>query len=377
MAFAPQRPPWLASARPAAAAGRAADHAVNGARRRRLRRRLPARRLVLAGEDAAARRRARPAGPSPPPVAARASRPTSAARSAARYLAAMAPELARAGPRSRSSTACSPSSTDPGFRAGLRAGQPGRGRDRRQRDRRRRRSSPAASTASRSTPDRVLIVDYKTNRPAPEPARRRPARLRDAARALSGASSGGSIPERPVAAAILWTDRPALMEIPSAMLDAAEMQASPRHAHGCNADIRAGAPGCRLDADRRPATYLRCQQSFRILRRDEVFMTPVKVTDANFDSRRARRPAACGRRFLGGVVRALPLHRAGARGDRHRARRQGDHRQAQCRRESRHHDALRRPLDPDADHVQERRADGDAGRRHAEAAPVRLDPQSL
>ena len=32
--------------------------------------------------------------------------------------------------------------------------------------------------------DRVLIVDYKTNRPAPELGRRRPARLRDAARAL-------------------------------------------------------------------------------------------------------------------------------------------------------------------------------------------------
>ena len=36
-------------------------------------------------------------------------------------------------------------------------------------------------------------------------------------------------------------------------------------------------------------------------------------------------------------------------------------------------DALRRALDPDADHVQERRADRDAGRRHAEEPPLRLD----
>ena len=38
-----------------------------------------------------------------------------------------------------------------------------------------------------------------------------------------------------------------------------------------------------------------------------------------------------------------------------------------------HHHPLRRPLDPDADHVQERRADVDAGRRRAEEPPVRLD----
>ena len=33
-------------------------------------------------------------------------------------------------------------------------------------------------------------------------------------------------PAKPVAAAILWTDRPSLMEIPSVLLDLAEMQAA-------------------------------------------------------------------------------------------------------------------------------------------------------
>jgi ATP-dependent helicase/nuclease subunit A len=68
--------------------------------------------------------------------------------------------------------------------------------------------------------DRVLIVDYKTNRPAPT-------RLADVppAYVLQLALYRGLLqrlyPSREVAAAILWTDTPALMEIPSSTLAAA------------------------------------------------------------------------------------------------------------------------------------------------------------
>ena len=70
------------------------------------------------------------------------------------------------------------------------------------------------------TPDRVLIVDYKTNRPAPQ-------RLEDspdayiAQLALYRAILQRLYPEHVIAAAILWTDLPRLMEIPSAALDSA------------------------------------------------------------------------------------------------------------------------------------------------------------
>jgi ATP-dependent helicase/nuclease subunit A len=71
------------------------------------------------------------------------------------------------------------------------------------------------------TPDRVFIVDYKTNRPAPR-------RLEDvppgyvAQLALYRRVLARLYPDRPVAAALLWTDIPALMEVPSRMLDEAE-----------------------------------------------------------------------------------------------------------------------------------------------------------
>ncbi|HET7714543.1 MAG TPA: double-strand break repair helicase AddA [Bauldia sp.] len=72
--------------------------------------------------------------------------------------------------------------------------------------------------------DRVLIVDYKTNRPAPATPAEAPhdyvmqlALYRAVLRRL--------YPHKPVSAAILWTDRPAIMEIPSAVLDAAESEA--------------------------------------------------------------------------------------------------------------------------------------------------------
>ena len=68
--------------------------------------------------------------------------------------------------------------------------------------------------------DRVFIVDYKTNRPAP-------GRLADAPPAyvlqlaLYRELLRRLYPSRAVAAAILWTDTPSLMEIPSSTLDAA------------------------------------------------------------------------------------------------------------------------------------------------------------
>ena len=71
------------------------------------------------------------------------------------------------------------------------------------------------------TPTQVLIVDYKTNRPAPE-------RLDDvpeayvAQLALYRTILRRLYPGRAVTAALLWTERPALMAIPAAALDSAE-----------------------------------------------------------------------------------------------------------------------------------------------------------
>ena len=71
------------------------------------------------------------------------------------------------------------------------------------------------------TASQVLIVDYKTNRPAPETLETVPPAY-VAQLALYRAVLRRLYPDRAVAAALLWTDRPALMEIPSPMLDSAE-----------------------------------------------------------------------------------------------------------------------------------------------------------
>ena len=71
---------------------------------------------------------------------------------------------------------------------------------------------------------RVLIVDYKTSRPAPASVGDTPHEY-VMQLALYRAVLGRLYPGKPVAAAILWTDRPALMEIPSVLLDLAEMEA--------------------------------------------------------------------------------------------------------------------------------------------------------
>jgi ATP-dependent helicase/nuclease subunit A len=74
--------------------------------------------------------------------------------------------------------------------------------------------------------DRVLIVDYKTNRPAPEKlADVPPAYITQLA--LYRVVLSRLYPGRRVAAALLWTEIPRLMEVPEEMLAAAE-RALPR-----------------------------------------------------------------------------------------------------------------------------------------------------
>jgi ATP-dependent helicase/nuclease subunit A len=70
------------------------------------------------------------------------------------------------------------------------------------------------------TPDRVLVIDYKTNRPAPP-------RIEEAdpayvvQMAVYAAILRDLYPDRAVEAALVWTDGPRLMAVPQAMMDAA------------------------------------------------------------------------------------------------------------------------------------------------------------
>ncbi|CAN5461151.1 double-strand break repair helicase AddA [soil metagenome] len=70
------------------------------------------------------------------------------------------------------------------------------------------------------TPDRVLVVDYKTNRPSP-------ARIEDAdpaylsQMAVYAAVLAEVFPDRPIEAAIVWTDGPKLMAVPEKVRAAA------------------------------------------------------------------------------------------------------------------------------------------------------------
>jgi len=62
-------------------------------------------------------------------------------------------------------------------------------------------------------PDRVLVVDFKTNRPSPDRIEDAdPAYLRQMA--LYAAVLGDIFPVRPIAPAIVWTDGPKLMPVP-------------------------------------------------------------------------------------------------------------------------------------------------------------------
>jgi ATP-dependent helicase/nuclease subunit A len=69
-------------------------------------------------------------------------------------------------------------------------------------------------------PGKVLIVDFKTNRPAP-------ARIESAdpgyilQLALYVAVLRETYPDRPIEAALVWTDGPRLMPVPQAMMEAA------------------------------------------------------------------------------------------------------------------------------------------------------------
>ncbi len=70
------------------------------------------------------------------------------------------------------------------------------------------------------TPERVLVVDYKTNRPAPD-------RIEDADPAYVAqmatyvAVLARLYPDRPVEAALVWTDGPKLMPVPQRLMDEA------------------------------------------------------------------------------------------------------------------------------------------------------------
>ena len=70
------------------------------------------------------------------------------------------------------------------------------------------------------TPDRVLVVDYKTNRPAPD-------RVEDAdpayvlQMAVYASVLARLYPDRIVEAALVWTDGPRLMPVPAALMEAA------------------------------------------------------------------------------------------------------------------------------------------------------------
>ncbi|CAN5590112.1 double-strand break repair helicase AddA [soil metagenome] len=70
------------------------------------------------------------------------------------------------------------------------------------------------------TPERILVVDYKTNRPSP-------ARIEDAdpaylsQMAVYAAVLAEVFPDRPIEAAIVWTDGPKLMAVPEKVMAAA------------------------------------------------------------------------------------------------------------------------------------------------------------
>jgi ATP-dependent helicase/nuclease subunit A len=69
--------------------------------------------------------------------------------------------------------------------------------------------------------DCLLVLDYKTNRPPPAtPADVAPAYI--AQLAAYRFALAALFPGRPLRAALLWTDGPKLMEIPSTLLDAAD-----------------------------------------------------------------------------------------------------------------------------------------------------------
>jgi len=77
------------------------------------------------------------------------------------------------------------------------------------------------------TPERVLVVDYKSNRPAPDAIEGAdPAYVLQLA--VYAAVLKRLYPDRAVEAALVWTDGPKLMPVPAEMMDAALARANPR-----------------------------------------------------------------------------------------------------------------------------------------------------
>jgi ATP-dependent helicase/nuclease subunit A len=106
---------------------------------------------------------------------------------------------------------------DARVRRGVRARLPGRGGDRR--DRRAPARGPEDLRPHRPLvvlPDRVLVADFKTNRPRP-PHRGRRSGL-SAQMALYAAVLAEVFPGRRIEAALVWTDGPKLMPIPEILL---------------------------------------------------------------------------------------------------------------------------------------------------------------
>jgi ATP-dependent helicase/nuclease subunit A len=69
-------------------------------------------------------------------------------------------------------------------------------------------------------PDRLLVVDFKTNRPAPaRPEDADPVYVRQLA--LYAAVLADLFPGRRIEAALVWTDGPALMPMPEKLMDRA------------------------------------------------------------------------------------------------------------------------------------------------------------
>ena len=212
------------------------------------------------------------------------------------------------------------------------------------------------------TRDEVLIADYKTNRPAPrsldEALARYPSYVGQLA--LYRAVLALLYPDRPVRAALVWTDIPSLMEIPAAALDAA----IPGYPHP--RVRRLDAPGCRSYV---PGS---CRNSSPDST-NEVFHDRWQGVRCEFRGRGAQGDRPGRGRFLGGVVRPLPHDRAGAGRDRRRDGRQGQDRQAQRRREPGRGVEIRHHVDPDSDDLQERRDGLAPGRRRAQAEARAVD----
>ena len=130
-------------------------------------------------------------------------------------------------------------------------------------------------------------------------------------------------PDRPVRAALVWTDVPDLMEIPADALDAARW---PRLTHRRDRALTLRARRSYVPA----LPGARCRPQFEITR---CSMAVGKVSDANFEAEVLKATEPGGGRFLGRMVRPLPHDRAGAGRDRGRDGRQGQDREAQRRRE--------------------------------------------